>query len=395
MRANFKFIVDRLNNGLWDDRIKACKVLGESGDPRAWEPLIHALHDHEVEVRSAACQALRQLRDPRSVEPIMALLAEEMHPPLRLQAIRALATHKDPAAAPMLIELLSDEEIEVRVAVCRALGEIGAVSATDALLEALADASRIVRVAVCEALGRLRQVRVIRPLMKQLGDFEPTVRKAVLEALRRLGENRFVDAYSQALLASSSDVDLLTHMAAHGDVRVVSPLLERLEDNWLNEHSRERIVEVLEALYPASKRRLETLFCTTDRARFEERVANPPATDRVRYVGCRRCGSTVHVISVDNVRAVLDEAMSRPLRFDSGILRVKWAAGDELFDFSEVEIGRVDDEHAARLCVSIGNDTDPFRRRLYAKAICYVRPTSRLSSNTRHMLRRTFAEVNQ
>ena len=389
VKADYNFVVDRLERGLWDDRIKACKVLADSGDPRAWEPLTRALHDHELEVREAACRGLLKILDRRTIDPLITFLNEESDAPLRRLVIEGLAQLKAGEAEVVLTQCLADPDVGVRVAASNALGEIGIAASAGALIKVLNDASRYVRATAAEALGRLKKRRAIRPLIALLGDSEPAVRQNVLEALRRLGEEPLVEAYKWALQASSPDASALARLASRGDVRIVTPLLRRLEDGWLREDTREKISDTLEALHPAAISRLKTLFCTKHFARFEDRTIEA-GNGRIRHVGCRTCGSTLHVISVDAVRAVLDEKMNHRVQFSRGLLRVKWSAGNALFDFNEVEVGTMDDKVVAQFCVQVANDTEPFRRRLYDSTKFHVKPTSNISENTRQMLERTF-----
>lgn len=58
---------------------RAAKALGESGDVRAVEPLLMALHDSNSCVRIAAARALGEIGDPRSEGELMMAMHDEYH----------------------------------------------------------------------------------------------------------------------------------------------------------------------------------------------------------------------------------------------------------------------------------------------------------------------------
>jgi HEAT repeat protein len=61
-------------------RMTAARILGESRDRRAVEPLVSALRtDRNYAVREEAAHALRKKKDPRSVEALIEALARIFH----------------------------------------------------------------------------------------------------------------------------------------------------------------------------------------------------------------------------------------------------------------------------------------------------------------------------
>lgn len=106
--------------------LKAIRVLGEMGDPRALEPLDQALQSYNEEVQLEAVRALKKIRDARVVD--------------------------------CLIWALNNRGGYVRVAAAEALGEIGDEKAVGPLTQALEDKWIFdhVRKAAGEALEKIR-----------------------------------------------------------------------------------------------------------------------------------------------------------------------------------------------------------------------------------------------
>ena len=63
-------------------------------------------------------------------------------------------------------------------------------------------------------------------------------------------------------------------------------------------------------------------------------------------------------------------------------------------DFEHVHIGSCDHEEIRSLCIEMGNDTDPYRRKAYAAATCSVAATSSLDSEMKNLLAQQFRTVN-
>jgi len=90
------------------DREDAVKALGETGDERAIEPLIAALHDPSVEVRWQAARALSWIGS-LAVQSLIAALRDPI-PEVRWRAACALGEIADPIALPELERLAQDDE---------------------------------------------------------------------------------------------------------------------------------------------------------------------------------------------------------------------------------------------------------------------------------------------
>src|SRR5436305_5137515 len=89
-------------------------VLGSLGDKRATPLLVDALSEQDVDTRIYALLALADLHDPAAVPRILAVANDE-EKDVRETAIYALGAIGDPRATPLLAQALSDETPDVRL----------------------------------------------------------------------------------------------------------------------------------------------------------------------------------------------------------------------------------------------------------------------------------------
>ena len=112
------------------------------------------------------------------------------------------------------------------------------------------------------------------------------------------------------------------------------------------------------------------------------------------YYGCRQCGRSHDVIPVRrHVVCVLDQAENSVIVPSGPDLHLNCFAHPDGFDFDAVEVVNATDEQVERLVMSMANETDPFRRKLFARATCSVATTCPLSTNSLRLLNRTFRHV--
>jgi PAS domain S-box-containing protein len=115
-------------------RIVAAGALGMIGDPRAADPLISTLADHDDAIRRAAASALGKIGAPRAVMPLISAL-EDHNSDVRREAAEALGMIGDPRATTALISALDDQHSEVRREAAGALGKIGDPRAVEPLIK--------------------------------------------------------------------------------------------------------------------------------------------------------------------------------------------------------------------------------------------------------------------
>jgi HEAT repeat protein len=111
-------------------------VLGSLGDRRATPLLLDALTEPDIETRIYALLALADLRDPASVARI-AEVAKDQEKDVRKTALYALGAIGDPRAVPVLVDALHDETPDVRFNAAVALSRYGDHRALGVLREML------------------------------------------------------------------------------------------------------------------------------------------------------------------------------------------------------------------------------------------------------------------
>jgi len=226
--------IERLSSLDPVERAAAVKGLGRIADPRAVEPLIHALRDEDPQVRKNAVTALKWTQDPRAVEPLIGVLKDEVQE-VREGAVQALGRLRDPRAVDPLIGVLRDWPSMYSVG--RSLKEIGE-PAVEPLIAALTDDNSVVRAAAAKALGSIEDPRAVEPLILALGDEDPQVRKNAVTALRWIQDPRAVEPLIGSLKDEVREVreGAVQALGRLRDPRAVDPLIGVLRD-WPSMYS--------------------------------------------------------------------------------------------------------------------------------------------------------------
>jgi HEAT repeat protein len=162
-------------------RLRAVRLAGAAGDPRATLPLLDRLDDSDRQVRVNAIHALSLLGDLRATPALLRLLADETMD-VRAAAIDALGALKARATVPSLIALAQRRTDDLAHYAQLALGQIATPAAIGALIEALRSplAAEEVTVALRHA-----GAAAVGPLIREVDGGPPS--SAVLAA-RLLGE---------------------------------------------------------------------------------------------------------------------------------------------------------------------------------------------------------------
>jgi HEAT repeat protein len=170
-------------------RLGVARVMGETRDPRAVQPLLEAIGS-AGEAGATSAAALIQIGDPAAVAPLIELLGNGSEQ-VRLYAAYALGGLRDRRAVAALSRTLGDASSSVRGIACHALGQIGSRDGVEPLARALDDHAPHVRATASYALARIGDRAVISQLEARLrSDADPTVRKAAqesIDALKRSG----------------------------------------------------------------------------------------------------------------------------------------------------------------------------------------------------------------
>lgn len=212
----------------------AAKVLGDTGDTCAVEPLIRVLGFEDGKVRQAAAAALEKLGEPKWKELVNITVFDQIVAGDLRSCIASLGKCNDRRAAAALIEAAKLDEI--RETTVQAMVDLNEIAP---LLDALGAGSFGVRKAAAEALGRMGHKQAVGPLIRLLGDCGYGYMHARLEAataLAKLGES----TWKEWVRGEDADFERL---GSSGDPRAVEPLLKALKESV-----REKIPAVASAL---------------------------------------------------------------------------------------------------------------------------------------------------
>ena len=160
----------------------AAYLLGQAKNPRAIEPLIHALADFDKSVREQAMLALSSL-GKSAIEP----LSEAMKEPkweTRYRAAEALGKIADEKAVQPLIQGLKDNREHVRYMAAKGLREFGDSDTIDPMIILLKDENIYVRMMVARALGAIGGKKVNAALARALeAEKNDKVKEAIRESM--------------------------------------------------------------------------------------------------------------------------------------------------------------------------------------------------------------------
>lgn len=162
-RAGTKEVDDRLEDVLtarkpWDKksflRLGAAEGLGRRSAATGEMPaiLLEGLDHDDALVRVASSYGLRFARHPDLLRPLVRALKDSQLD-VRTNVVRAIGHLGTEKAAEELRKPLRDSAPEVRIAAVQALGEIPGEAATEPLLRALRDAKYVIRVQAAALLG--------------------------------------------------------------------------------------------------------------------------------------------------------------------------------------------------------------------------------------------------
>lgn len=198
----------------------ACRALGETKSPTAFEPLAKRLIEVDAEACLPVLNALGQLGDRRAVRPLIVMglehpqlgfratdsivalgksavpslieIAESGDPGEILSAVVALGKIKDKRAIEVLSAIVQQQSPMLRCHAAEALGEIGDSKGLKALALALEDEDSNVRVNAASAMLKIPDERMAKPLIKALSDTDPQVRMCAAITLGNCGDKSAV-----------------------------------------------------------------------------------------------------------------------------------------------------------------------------------------------------------
>ncbi|MBF0525451.1 MAG: HEAT repeat domain-containing protein [Deltaproteobacteria bacterium] len=118
----------------WQVRKSAVSALGSLGDPSSVDPLIDSLRDENIWVRYSAAIALGRIGQAKARRPLRRCLKEDIGP-VKIAAISALQSLKEPDMILLLDYLSNDPDEEVRKVVAETLAAYRNVAESYRILE--------------------------------------------------------------------------------------------------------------------------------------------------------------------------------------------------------------------------------------------------------------------
>lgn len=178
------YLIDVVKNDSGDMRIKAVQALGESRDPRAVNVLMEALNDDYWVMQDEAVRALGQIKSRRAVSLLIDKL-DTADSSLKQEAAWALGEIGNSTAADELITALADPEISRDAAV--ALLKIGE-PASEVLIRALKNENVESRKWSACILGKMKITEAAPSLVILLSDNDIEVRCSARYALNKIND---------------------------------------------------------------------------------------------------------------------------------------------------------------------------------------------------------------
>ena len=234
---------------------EAAAALAEIGNAESKEALVHGLESPHLSTRKVAAGALGRLAwEPRSiyhnilflsakddwiglvrlkkrgVDPLARELQKRQGAE-RMSIAKALGAIGSPATDAM-IRLLGSPDPDIRWRAASILGDSRDRRAVEPLIAALADPDERVSSSAAVALGEIRGEEAVDPLVRAYATGGPDLRRDSVAALGRIGSERAVATIIAASGDESPDVRLsaIRAMGWTRDARVLSALLPFFQD---------------------------------------------------------------------------------------------------------------------------------------------------------------------
>ncbi|MDD3136712.1 MAG: HEAT repeat domain-containing protein [Methanoregula sp.] len=204
-------LIRMLNHGNPEIQWRAADALGSMGEP-ACLPLVRLLTYPRMNVRIGAIEALGTIKDPRAVDPLLVILSQDTSNEVRWVAAIALGSIGDPRVIPHLEDALQDDDRYVRYGAAKALEELHwrptddeaiarlaialqdwqavrrlGLAAVDSLIAILKDKNPNTRTKIIELLGEIRGPHATGACEAALKDPDPSVRWSAVTAAKKCG----------------------------------------------------------------------------------------------------------------------------------------------------------------------------------------------------------------
>jgi len=199
----------------------ACLSAGEArgADDEAVDMIVELVSGADEDMRTMALQQIREKIPGKDVTMRFVKLLPKLPPEVQVKLIDALGDRGDPAARPMILEMLGSETEAIRTVAARALSGLASPADVPILVKMAAAGSDGEKQAARDSLRRLRGHEMnaaMTEVLKKTAD-----PKAKIELIAALVDRDVKDAVS-VILKSADDSDLAVRMAVLTALRVMA-----------------------------------------------------------------------------------------------------------------------------------------------------------------------------
>ncbi|HKY60740.1 MAG TPA: HEAT repeat domain-containing protein [Gemmatimonadota bacterium] len=175
-------------------RRAAVEALGNMDDARVVPLIVPSLRDDDVQVRRSAADALGNNESAAAVEPLIAA-TRDPDIEVRISAIQALGNQGDARAEAVLLDALADERADVRREAIDAIGNLDLGRAPRQVIDAVRDPDREVRYEAVDALGNFEDPAAVPVLLEIVrGSTDRELQYEALDALSNISSPAAYDA---------------------------------------------------------------------------------------------------------------------------------------------------------------------------------------------------------
>jgi HEAT repeat protein len=196
---DIKGLIRLLDHGDFDTQWRAARALGTMGND-ATSLLLRVIENPNINIRLGAIEALASIRDPAAIKVLQVILASDQTSELRWAAALALGEIGDQTVAPALLSALRDEDRYVRYGAAKALEQIG--------LSAETDQDRAFYYIALQDWGAIKKLgkSATGPLIDMLKERHPAIRAQIIEILGSIGGVEAKRSCEQVLRDPDGDV---------------------------------------------------------------------------------------------------------------------------------------------------------------------------------------------
>jgi|GEM_PF-5429251 len=417
-----------LNQGEQETIQPLIESLAKINDPRSIPAMIEALKAEEWNKHEYIVDKIVSM-GPQVVDHAIRY-SGDTSPRIRIGVAKILGWFEQPEVTDALITLTRDADQEVRRITAGSLSQHHSEAGIRALVNLLVDPSNSISSQAAKSIIQLAPHS--RPtLIAALRNPNPKIRRRAATLLCRKDVHQgaktpfkippqatpyLMDCLQESREYTKYLIFLLTHIKGdelavrigfiyqrHPQMNLLIQELDRLNlwqhlslllqdrlhlTSHLDSREAKSIYNSLKEAAKNQRKYLKGGYCFRHFARFATQN-----NSGIEYMGCRNCTSTIFGIQAPSVHLILDDAMDKKMAIYPDRAEINRLAIKRSVDFEHVHIGSCDPEEIRSLCIEMGNDTEPYRRKAYATATCSVAATTSLDSEMKNLLAQHFRTV--